>query len=179
VELACEGHEVIRLKGGDPYIFGRGSEEAAACHANGIPVEIVPGITAAQGASAASGVPLTHRGLATGVRYITGHRAANAELDIDWDQVADPAATLVIYMGVANIAEIAARLIRAGLPSLLPVLAAASVTTSRETLLRSTLSRIGSDAVKLPQDAPVLFIVGRVVELYRSPQAVMEALCHA
>lgn len=134
-DLAREGLSVARLKGGDPMIFGRGSEEAAYLTARGVSVEYAPGITAAQGMAAATGVPLTHRGLATGVRYVTGHRAADARLDLDWKSLACEETTLIVYMGAANIAEIALNLMREGLPGSLPVLAIASATTPREARL--------------------------------------------
>ena len=111
VELAQADLTVARLKGGDPLIFGRGSEEAEELAAAGVAYAYVPGITAAQGAAASTGVPLTHRGLATGVRYVTGHRAGDEALELDWESLADPDTTLVVYMGAANMAEIAARLI--------------------------------------------------------------------
>ena len=124
IELALDGLSVVRLKGGDPTIFGRGSEEAAALSAAGVPFEIVPGITAAQGAAAVTGVPLTHRGLASSVRYVTGHCREDRPLDLDWAGLADPDTTLVVYMGAATIAEIATRLIEHGMPGSLPVMAA-------------------------------------------------------
>ena len=114
VELARDGLTVVRLKGGDPLIFARGSEEAEVLRAAGVAVTYVPGITAAQGAASSTGVPLTHRGLATGVRYVTGHRAKDARLDLDWASLASEDTTLVIYMGAANIAEIAFQLMRHG-----------------------------------------------------------------
>jgi len=139
VALARAGHRVARLKGGDPFIFGRGSEEAAALARAGVPVRVVPGITAAQAAAAASGVPLTHRGLATGVRYVTGHRARDARLDLDWAGLASEETTLVVYMGVASIGEIATELMLHGMPGSLPVLAVAEATTRRERRLSSRL----------------------------------------
>ena len=166
VKLAQDGLTVARVKGGDPLIFGRGSEEAEELAAAGIPYAYVPGITAAQGAAASTGVPLTHRGLATGVRYVTGHRARDAELELDWDSLADPDTTLVVYMGAANMAEIAARLIAAGMPIDLPVLAIAHATTPRELRLPSTLARIAADLAAAPMEAPVLFMIGRVAGLY-------------
>lgn len=168
VELAVEGHTVIRLKGGDPLIFGRGSEEAGELAAAGISYTYVPGITAAQGAASSTGVPLTHRGLATGVRYVTGHRARDAVLDLDWDSLADPDTTLVVYMGAANMAEIAARLIAAGLPVDLPVLVVAHATTPREMRMLSNLTQIGADLARAPMEAPVLFVIGRVAGLYET-----------
>lgn len=166
VKLAQDGLTVARVKGGDPLIFGRGSEEAEELAAAGIPYAYVPGITAAQGAAASTGVPLTHRGLATGVRYVTGHRARDAELELDWDSLADPDTTLVVYMGAANMAEIAARLIAAGMPIDLPVLAVGHATTPREVRLPSTLARIAADLAAHPIEAPVLFMIGRVAGLY-------------
>ncbi|MDW4550750.1 uroporphyrinogen-III C-methyltransferase [Defluviimonas sp. D31] len=164
VDLARQGLNVVRLKGGDPLIFGRGSEEAEALRDAGIPHDYVPGITAAQGAASTTGVPLTHRGLATGVRYVTGHRAADAALDLDWDGLARPDTTLVIYMGAATMAAIAAELIRRGRPADLPAMAVASATTPREARVVSTLSRVAEEAAGL--EAPVLFIVGEVVSLH-------------
>lgn len=165
--LALEGQRVARLKGGDPFIFGRGSEEAEGLYEAGIPVEVVPGITAAQGAASSTGVPLTHRGLATGVRYVTGHRAADGALDLPWEGLADPDTTLVVYMGAANMAIISAELMSRGLPGDLPVMAVASATTPREQRLISTLAQIAADSEAAGFPAPVLFVIGRVVSLYQ------------
>jgi uroporphyrin-III C-methyltransferase len=177
VDLAREGLTVARLKGGDPLIFGRGSEEAEALRAAGIAVSYVPGITAAQGASASTGVPLTHRGLATGVRYVTGHRAGDGALDLDWPSLASEDTTLVVYMGAATIAEIALQLLRHGMVPSLPVLAIASATTPRETRILSTLGQIGTDIAAARPEAPVLFIIGHVAGLYPAIAAADAALC--
>lgn len=177
VDLAREGLTVVRLKGGDPLIFGRGSEEAADLLSAGIAVDYVPGITAAQGVAASTGVPLTHRGLATGVRYVTGHRARDATLDLDWASLASEATTLVVYMGVQNIAEIAFQLMRHGLPATLPVMAVSAATTPRETRLISTLAEIAADIARADPDAPVLFVIGHVVELYDSVTRAAALLC--
>jgi uroporphyrin-III C-methyltransferase len=171
VDLARQGLRVVRLKGGDPLIFGRGSEEAEVLRAAGITVDYVPGITAAQGMAASTGVPLTHRGLATGVRYVTGHRARDGSLDLDWASLACEETTLVVYMGVANIARIAAELMAHGLPADLPVMAVASVTTPREARLVSTLDRIAPDIAQADLAAPVLFVIGHVVRLYEGNAA--------
>ena len=168
VDLALEGLTVVRLKGGDPLIFGRGSEEAEVLRAAGIAVSYVPGITAAQGASSSTGVPLTHRGLATGVRYVTGHRARDARLDLDWASLASLDTTLVVYMGAANITEIAFQLMRHGLPAGLPVLAVASATTPAEQRILSSLGAIAADIAATEPEAPVLFVIGQVVSLYDS-----------
>jgi len=175
-DLAHEGLTVARLKGGDPLIFGRGSEEAAHLAARGIAVEYAPGITAAQGMAASTGVPLTHRGLATGVRYVTGHRAADARLDLDWKSLASDETTLVIYMGAATIAEIALNLMREGLPGSLPVLAVSNVTTPRERRMHSRLDRIGIDIAERPLPGPVLFVVGHVVSLMQAQTPVETVL---
>jgi uroporphyrin-III C-methyltransferase len=167
-ELALQGLTVARLKGGDPMIFGRGSEEAAYLMDRGITVEYAPGITAAQGMASATGVPLTHRGLATGVRYVTGHRAADQSLDLDWASLADTDTTLVVYMGVANISEISLNLMREGMPGSLPVMAIASATTPQERRILSRLDQIGVDIQANPMAAPVLFVIGHVVSLYRA-----------
>ncbi len=100
VRLGRAGRTVVRLKGGDPFIFGRGCEEAAELERARVPYEVIPGITAAQGCAASARIPLTHRGLATGVRYVTGHRKANEPLELDWRSLADPETTLVVYMGL-------------------------------------------------------------------------------
>lgn len=176
IELALDGLTVVRLKGGDPLVFGRGSEEVAALNAAGIPVEIAPGITAAQGVAAATGVPLTHRGLASGLRFVTGHCRDDQPLDLHWPGLADPDTTLVVYMGAANIAEIAVRLIGQGMPASLPVLAVASATTPRERRLVSRLDRIALEAADEQFSGPVLFVIGRVVSLYRSCPAEVLAM---
>ncbi len=176
VELALDGLTVVRLKGGDPMIFGRGSEEAAALSAAGIPFEIVPGITAAQGTAAVTGVPLTHRGLASGVRYVTGHCREDLPLDLDWAGLADPETTLVVYMGASAIGEIAARLMAEGLPGQVPVLAVAAATTPRESRVLSCLEDIARDLAAAPPAGPVLFVIGNVVSLYRSCPAGVLAL---
>ncbi|TMV03352.1 uroporphyrinogen-III C-methyltransferase [Ruegeria sediminis] len=166
LEQARAGHRVARLKGGDPMIFGRGSEEAAYLAAHGIAVEYAPGITAAQGASCSTGVPLTHRGLATSVQYVTGHRQADKVLDLDWKRLADPDSTLVVYMGVANIGQIAMGLMTENLPGSTPVLAVGRATTPEERRLVSRLDRVAADVREAKLTAPTLFIIGKVVSLY-------------
>lgn len=173
VSLAAKGLCVARLKGGDPLIFGRGSEEAEELRHAGIAHEYVPGITSAQGAATSTGVPLTHRGLATGVRYVTGHRAKDASLDLDWASLASEDTTLVVYMGAMNIPDIATNLMAHGLPGSLPVMAIASATTPREKRLVSNLDKIAQDIAESALKAPVLFIIGHVVSLYGENAAAM------
>ncbi|WP_149765562.1 uroporphyrinogen-III C-methyltransferase [Paracoccus thiocyanatus] len=165
VDLALAGLVVARLKGGDPTIFGRGGEEFEAVTRAGIPCDYVPGITAAQGAAASARFPLTHRGLATGLRHVTGHRARDAALDLDWASLADPQTTLAVYMGAANMAEIARELIRHGMPADLPVLAVSQASTPQERRLRATLSGVAAALAQAALPAPVLFIIGHVAAM--------------
>jgi uroporphyrin-III C-methyltransferase len=165
VGLARGGRTVVRLKGGDPFIFGRGCEEAAELARAGIPFEVVPGVTAAQGCAAAARVPLTHRGLATGVRYVTGHCKADEPLDLDWASLADPATTLVVYMGRANVAEIARELIAHGLPGDTPSIAVSQGTTRRERRISSSLALLPAALQDAQLESPILFIIGKVAAL--------------
>jgi uroporphyrin-III C-methyltransferase len=165
VRAARGGRRVVRLKGGDPFIFGRGCEEAAALDRAGIPFEVVPGITAAQGCAASVRVPLTHRGLATGVRYVTGHCKADEPLDLDWASLADPETTLVVYMGMANVEEIVRRLIEHGLPGDTPAIAISQGTTAREQRVLASLLELPATARAASLASPVLFIIGRVAAL--------------
>jgi uroporphyrin-III C-methyltransferase len=164
LRLARPGRVVVRLKGGDPFVFGRGSEEAAHLARHGVPFAVIPGITAAAGCAAAAGIPLTHRGVATGVRFLTGHCRAGAGLDLNWQSLADPRTTLVVYMGLANLPEICARLIAAGLPAETPAAAIASGTTPEEKVCAAPLSDLPERVRAAALEAPVLFIIGRVVE---------------
>ncbi len=165
VRLARTGHRVVRLKGGDPFIFGRGSEEAEHLARQGIAFEVVPGVTAASGCAAGFGIPLTHRGLASGVRFVTGHCRDGRALELNWASLADPDTTLVIYMGLASLPTISRRLIEAGLPPDTPAAAIASGTMPRQTLCRGSLAELPAKAAASDLKAPVLIVVGRVVEL--------------
>lgn len=165
VKLARMGHTVVRLKGGDPFVFGRGSEEAAWLARHDIPFEVVPGITAASGCAAQAGIPLTHRGLASGVRYVTGHGRGDADLDLDWNGLADPDTTLVIYMGLGHLDEICRRLTAAGLPGDTPAAAVASGTTLKQRTVCAELATLPQRIAESDLEAPVLIIIGRVVAL--------------
>ena len=164
LRLARPGRVVVRLKGGDPFVFGRGSEEAASLARHGVPFAVIPGITAAAGCAAAAGIPLTHRGVASGVRFITGHCRAGVGLDLNWQSLADPDTTLVIYMGLANLPEICARLIAAGLPATSPAAAIASGTMPGQKVCSAPLGELPDRVRAAALEAPVLFIIGRVVE---------------
>jgi uroporphyrin-III C-methyltransferase len=165
VRLARTGRTIVRLKGGDPFIFGRGYEEAIELERNGIDYEVIPGITAAQGCAAAARVPLTHRGLATGVRYVTGHCKGAEPLDLDWASLADPQTTLIVYMGLANVAEIAQALIAHGLSGDTPVLAVCQGTTPRAKELFASLSLLPAAVRAASFQGPVLFIIGQVAAI--------------
>ena len=176
VGLARAGRTVLRLKGGDPFLFGRGGEELEALRLAGVPVEVVPGITSAQGCAASLQVPLTHREFASGVRFIAGHSRAGEGLNCDWEGLADPDTTLVVYMGLQNIGRIAAELMRKGRSPETPVLAVSQATTKMERALSSRLSRIEQDvrANRLP--SPTLFVIGDVAQLARLPEIERDAV---
>ncbi|MDH3388879.1 MAG: uroporphyrinogen-III C-methyltransferase [Gammaproteobacteria bacterium] len=165
VDLALSGRRVVRLKGGDPYIFGRGGEEALALRQHGIPFEVVPGVTAASGCSSYSGIPLTHRGLNHGVRFITGHLHDDDSLDVDWRKLADPDCTLVIYMGLSNLQKISAELVRAGLPATTPAAAIHGGTTRHQRKVLATLSDLSRAVDDAGMRSPVTVIIGDVVSL--------------
>lgn len=165
VELARAGHGVCRLKGGDPYIYGRGGEEALALADAGIPFEVVPGITSASAVAASSGIPLTHRRVARTVRFLTGHLALE-QLDTQWEALVHEQETLVIYMGLSHIDTIAEGLMAAGARGDLPVAFIQNGARATERRLVSDLAHAAAARWSFTlTDGPVLIIVGRVVEL--------------
>lgn len=163
--LAHRHRTVVRLKGGDPFTFGRGGEEALFLLQRGIAVEIVPGITSASACAAVAMVPLTHRGLATGVHLVTGHAKANQPLDLDWQRLADPNTTLVVYMGLATLPQISRNLIESGLPADTPVLAIQNGTTPQERRLLTRLDQASNDLKQAGFAPPTLLVIGRVAAL--------------
>jgi uroporphyrin-III C-methyltransferase/precorrin-2 dehydrogenase/sirohydrochlorin ferrochelatase/uroporphyrin-III C-methyltransferase len=165
VNLAKAGHRIVRLKGGDPYMFGRGGEEVLALKEQQIPFEVVPGITAASGCSSYAGIPLTHRGMSRSVKFITGHFSNNEPLDIDWKSAADPNSTLVIYMGLANFTHITESLINAGLPATTPAAAIENGTSKQQQRVLSTLKSLPEAVINKKLVAPVMIIIGEVVSL--------------
>ncbi len=165
VKLAHAGRRVVRLKGGDPYIFGRGSEEAAFLRQHGVPVEVVPGVTAAAGCAAAAGIPLTHRGLATGVRFVTGHRGNDRSLDLNWQSLADPDTTLVVYMGLSTLRELTSKLLDAGLSADLPAAAVSNGTLPDQRVIVGTLGDLVERIETAGFQPPTLAIIGKVVSL--------------
>ncbi len=161
--FALEGLTVVRLKGGDPFIFGRGGEELEACRAAGVTCHVVPGVTAALAASAAAGAPLTHRGAAQAVTFVTGHAKAGETPDLDWPALARANQTVVIYMGLSNAAGIAAHLIAAGRSASTPALIVENASLPGERRLVTTLAGLGDAAGNLT--GPALLIVGEAMAL--------------
>ncbi|HEB77797.1 MAG TPA: uroporphyrinogen-III C-methyltransferase [Methylothermaceae bacterium] len=165
VRLSETPRQIVRLKGGDPFIFGRGSEEALYLARHDIPFEIVPGITAASACTTYAGIPLTHRGLSRGVEIVTGHCRGDRPLDLDWQALANPDRTLVIYMGLANIDEIRDGLIGAGLPPDTPAAVIEQGTTARQRRLSTTVAELPQRVRASGVQAPALFVIGKVVAL--------------
>ncbi|WP_312239986.1 siroheme synthase CysG [Pantoea sp.] len=163
VKLAREGKRVVRLKGGDPFIFGRGGEELQAAREAGIPFQVVPGVTAAAGATAYAGIPLTHRDYAQSVLFITGHCRADGD-GIDWPSLARARQTLAIYMGTVKAAEISAALIRHGRAPDTPVAVIGRGTRQDQQVLTGTLEQL--DALARSAPTPALLVIGEVVNLH-------------
>ena len=165
IEAARSGKTVVRLKGGDPFIFGRGSEEAAALSDAGIPFEVVPGITAATGAAVYTGISLTHRDHASAVAFVTGHEDPTKSTSLDYVALATFPGTLVFYMGLHRLGAIAQSLIGAGKPTSTPVCVVSRATTPRQRSVTGTLQDIASLATAAELHAPSLVIIGDCVRL--------------
>ena len=161
VERGRAGQEVVRLKGGDPFVFGRGGEEAAALLEAGVPFEVVPGITSAVAVPAYAGIPLTHRGLSTSFAVVTGHSRHSDEAGVDWESLARAGGTIVVLMGVAHRAEIAERLVAGGLPSATPAAAVRWGTRPGQRTVRTTLGSLAGIDV----EPPATIVVGAVAGL--------------
>lgn len=164
-DLAKQGKRVVRLKGGDPFIFGRGGEEIETLAAEGISFQIVPGITAASGCAAYAGIPLTHREHAQVCTFLTGHLKDGRVIDPDWEQWVRPNQTLVFYMGLQGLPEICAELIRHGSPPDLPAALIQQGTTRQQKVLAGTLSSLPEIVLRSETKAPTLLIIGNVVKL--------------
>lgn len=176
VAFAQDGLNVVRLKGGDPFMFGRGGEELEAARAAGLAVHVVPGVTAALAAGAAAGAPLTHRGAAQAVTFVTGHAAKGGEPDLDWDSLAKANLTVVVYMGLSMAAPIAARLMAAGRAGSTPALIVENASRSDERRVTTTLAGLAEAASELK--GPALLIVGEAMALAQAGdgQAAVETL---
>jgi len=165
VDLAREGLSVVRLKGGDPFIFGRGGEELETLVASGIPFEVIPGVTAAAGCAAYSGFPLTHRDHAQALTFVTGH-LKDGSVNLDWPALARPCHTVVFYMGIGAAAEICRQMIAHGLPSTTPAAVVRNGTLPDQQTLLATLGTLPERINESKIKPPALIIVGSVVNLH-------------
>jgi uroporphyrin-III C-methyltransferase len=171
VGFAKAGLRTVRLKGGDPFIFGRGGEELEACRAAGVECDVIPGVTAALAAAASAGAPLTHRGSAQAVTFVTGHASGAAEPDLDWEGLSRPNQTVVIYMGLSQAAPIAARLMAAGRSHATPALIVENASRFDERRIATTLGGLAEAAAALC--GPALLIVGEAMALAQASEPAM------
>lgn len=163
IRYASAGNHVVRLKGGDPYVFGRGGEEALAVAAAGIDYEVIPGITSAIGAAASAGIPLTHRGLAASFAIVTGSRCHDHASAAHWEGLVHSVDTLVIYMGVSTLSDIRQQLLKFGKNPATPAALIENGTTARERTVTGTLGNMDKLAVALKISNPALIIIGESV----------------
>ncbi len=167
IELARAHAVVVRLKGGDPFIFGRGGEEMADLIAAGIPVEVVPGVTSGIAAPAYAGIPLTHRSYSSSVTFVTGHEMAGKyRPGVNWQAIAHSAETIVIYMGVHNLDRIAQELMKAGLSDETPIALVRWGTTPQQQELVATLATVVAEIDRHQFTAPAIAVIGNVVKLH-------------
>lgn len=168
VEAALDGERVVRLKGGDPSIFGRATEELAACRDAGVTVKMCPGITAASAAAADIGLSLTLRGTARKLTFVTAHSKDGAASDIDWDSLADPQATLAVYMGKAAAPAVARKLMEAGLPPDTPIVLVENASLPDGSSFRTTLSLLPIASKTAVSDGPAIILIGEALALDHS-----------
>ncbi|MDA1370692.1 MAG: siroheme synthase CysG [Proteobacteria bacterium] len=164
VRLAREGKKVLRLKGGDPFIFGRGGEELETLAREKVSFQVVPGITAASGCASYAGIPLTHRDYSQSVRFLAGH-LADGELNLDWESLVKEQQTLVFYMGLLGLETICNELVDHGMDPLMPIAVIQQGTTSNQKVITSTLSAMPAEATRQKLVAPTIIIIGQVVKL--------------
>jgi uroporphyrin-III C-methyltransferase/precorrin-2 dehydrogenase/sirohydrochlorin ferrochelatase len=164
VRLAKEGKRVLRLKGGDPFIFGRGGEEIETLAEDGIPFQVVPGITAASGVASYAGIPLTHRDYAQSCIFVTGH-LKDGTMNLDWEALARPKQTVVVYMGLHGLDTLCRELIKHGLPGITPIAIVQQGTTQNQRVVIGTLATLPQNPEVAQLQAPTLIIVGGVVSL--------------
>ena len=167
VRLGVAGKRVVRLKGGDPAVFGRLTEELEACHAAGVPTEVVPGITAAFGAAAAMGVSLTERSAARRLQFVTAHsQDGSLPQDLDWKALADPRAATVVYMGVRTAPALVERLLAEGLPPSFPALLVERATTEQQAVRACSIADLPAAIATDPPSGPCLIILGAPAAQY-------------
>lgn len=166
IALARKGRRVLRLKGGDPCVFGRGGEEALALAEAQVPFRIVPGVTAGIGGLAYAGIPVTHRDVNSAVTFVTGHDSDGAPSAVDWSAIAHGSPVIVIYMGLRNIDAIAGRLIAAGRAPSEPVAIISKATTTEQRVLVSSLAEAATAAKSARIEAPTIIVIGEVVRLH-------------
>ncbi len=176
VTAAGAGKRVVRLKGGDPVLFGRATEEITALHDAGFAVRICPGITAASAAAASAGMSLSLRGVARDVRFVTAHSKRGAALDVDWISLARGGSTLAFYMGREAAGEIMRGLMRAGMPGAMPVMIACHVSSSEERRLATRLDLLDLAVKSFAADAPTLILIGAAVALAELTPASFETM---
>ncbi len=176
VAAARAGKRVVRLKGGDPVLFGRATEEITALHEAGFAVRICPGITAASAAAASSGMSLSLRGVARDVRFVTAHSKRGAALDVDWTSLAQGGSTLAFYMGRDAAGEIMRGLMRAGMPGAMPVMIACNVSAPEERRLATRLDLLDLATKSFAADAPTLILIGAAVALAELTPASFETM---
>lgn len=167
VRLAQAGKRVVRLKGGDPFIFGRGGEELQSLAANGVAFEVVPGITAATGVACYAGIPLTHREFAQRCIFVTGH-LKDGSADLDWPSLVKPEQTVVIYMGLGGLSDICRKLMAHGANPALPIAVIENGTIPSQRVVTGTLDGIAEAVATSGLQSPCLIIVGEVVQLQRN-----------
>jgi len=167
VKLAVQGNQVVRLKGGDPFIFGRGGEELQTLAAQGVAFEVVPGVTAASGVSSYAGIPLTHRDYAQSCLFVTGH-LKDGTADLDWPSMVRPRQTVVIYMGLGGLSEICRQMIKQGAPSDLPIAVVQDGSISTQMVVTGTLADMPERVARAKLKSPCLTIIGEVVKLHDS-----------
>ncbi|GGO50707.1 uroporphyrin-III C-methyltransferase [Roseovarius pacificus] len=164
VDLASEGKRVLRLKGGDPFVFGRGGEEAQTLIQHGVPVRIIPGISAGIGGLAYAGIPVTHRDVNQSVTFVTGHdQSGETPSSLDWQAIAKGSQVLVIYMGMKHVERIAGELLKAGRPGSEPCAVVCSATTGDQKVLETTLATMPADIAASGLEPPAILCVGRSV----------------